>query len=67
MDSVLLTGEINIRDNLTTNRIEALLGHLADRIRQVAPEVKNVYLEPHPVPQGTREAHRASIGERVGT
>jgi cation diffusion facilitator family transporter len=49
MDSVLLTGEINISDNLTTNEIEELLQRLTDRIHKAAPGVKNIYLEPHPV------------------
>lgn len=52
LDSVLLTGEINIANNLTTDEIESLLGRLADRIRAAAPEVKNIYLEPHPVAAG---------------
>jgi len=49
MDSVLVTGEINIRDDLTTNEIESLLARVTTRIREAAPEVKNLYLEPHPV------------------
>ncbi|MBA2521372.1 MAG: cation diffusion facilitator family transporter [Chloroflexia bacterium] len=49
LDSVLLTGEINIANDLTTDEIERLLDRLATRIREAAPEVKNIYLEPHPV------------------
>lgn len=49
LDSVLVTGEINIRDDLTTDEIEGLLARLSTRIREAAPEVKNIYLEPHPV------------------
>lgn len=66
LDSVLVTGEINIEDNLTTNEIETLLRRLADRIREAAPEVQNIYLEPHSVPKGTGLAHRAPRSERVG-
>jgi len=53
-DSVLVTGEINIQDNLKTNEIEALLGRLEKRIHEAAPEVQNIFLEPHPVPKGAR-------------
>jgi len=49
MDSVLVTGEINIRDDLTTNEIEQLLNRITLRIREKAPEVANIYLEPHPI------------------
>ncbi len=48
-DSVLVTAEINIENGLTTDQIEALLQRMTTRIRAAAPEVKNVYLEPHPV------------------
>ena len=47
--SVLVTGEIAIRDGLTTDEIEQLLLEVTKRIRDVAPEVKNIYLEPHPI------------------
>src|SRR5680860_1203667 len=53
-DSVLVTGEINIQDNLKTNEIEALLGRLEKRIHEAAPEVQNIFLEPHPVPTVAR-------------
>ncbi len=49
LDSVLLTGEINIQDELGTDDIERLLNRLATRIREAAPEVRNIYLEPHAV------------------
>lgn len=51
LDSVLLTGEITIRDDLTTDEIERLMTRLNERIGYAAPEVKNLYLEPHPVPR----------------
>ena len=51
LKSVLVTGEINICDDLTTDEIEGLLVRVAVRMRQLAPEVKNIYLEPHPVPR----------------
>jgi cation diffusion facilitator family transporter len=47
LDSVLVTGEINLTDNLTTDEIESLLQRMTTRIRELAPSVKNVYLEPH--------------------
>jgi cation diffusion facilitator family transporter len=47
LDSVLVTGEINLEDNLTTDEIESLVQRLTARIRELAPSVKNVYLEPH--------------------
>lgn len=63
LDSVLVTGEINIEDGLTTNEIEALLTRLTTRIREAAPEVQNIYLEPHPVARGsTGAAHSAASG-----
>jgi cation diffusion facilitator family transporter len=47
LDSVLVTGEVNLRDNLTTDDIEGLFLRMDDHIRNKAPEVKNIYLEPH--------------------
>jgi hypothetical protein len=47
LESVLVTGEINLEDNLTTDEIESLLQRMTTRIRELAPSVKNVYLEPH--------------------
>lgn len=67
LDSVLLTGEINIKDDLSTDEIEALLVRLNERIREAAPEVQNIYLEPHPVPQGTEHIHRTPVPKPVGT
>ena len=52
LNSVLVTGELNIRDGLTTDEIESLLRRLAGRIRETAPEVQNIYLEPHSVGSG---------------
>ncbi|MDQ3549570.1 MAG: cation diffusion facilitator family transporter [Chloroflexota bacterium] len=66
LDSVLVTGEINIADKLTTNEIEQLLYRVAIRIRQAAPEVMNIYLEPHPVPEGSGDTSRRKIAERDG-
>lgn len=59
LNSVLVTGEINIKDNLTTDEIEQLLRRMTTRIREAAPEVRNVYLEPHPVSQETAQASPA--------
>lgn len=47
LDRVLVTGEITIADGLTTDEIERLLRQITGRIREAAPEVNNVYLEPH--------------------
>ncbi len=47
-ESLLVTGEINVQDDLTTDQIEALLARIHGRIREVAPGVKNIYLELHP-------------------
>lgn len=53
LDSVLVTAEINIQDRLTTDEIEQLLRRVTQRIREAAPTVKNVYLEPHSLPRAT--------------
>ena len=60
LNSVLVTAEINIEDSLTTDEIEALLARVTARIREAAPDVRNVYLEPHPEPQGTERSRTAS-------
>jgi cation diffusion facilitator family transporter len=52
LNSFLVTSEINIRDNLTTDQIEDLLNRITRRIREVAPGAQNVYLEPNAVPPG---------------
>jgi cation diffusion facilitator family transporter len=52
LNSFLVTGELNIRDNLTTDEIEDLLNRITRRIREVAPGAQNVYLEPNAVPTG---------------
>ena len=54
LNSILVTGEINIADGLSTDEIERLLSRIAARMRQVVPEVQNIYLEPHPVPGPSR-------------
>lgn len=51
LDSVLLTGEINVADDLSTDEIERLLQRITRRIQDAAPEIKDVYLEPHPAPR----------------
>jgi divalent metal cation (Fe/Co/Zn/Cd) transporter len=53
LDSILVTGEINIEDRLTTGEIERLIRRITDRIHEAAPAVKNIYLEPHPMPRAT--------------
>lgn len=56
LDSVLLTGEINVADDLSTDEIERLLQHITRRIQDAAPEIKDVYLEPHPAPRRIQSA-----------
>lgn len=47
LNSILVTGELNLRDDLTTDEIENLMERINQRIREAAPAVKNIYLEPH--------------------
>ena len=65
LHSVLVTGEINIEDDLTTDEIEILITRLNERIRAAAPEVQNIYLEPHPVPKPTGCRHEVTTSEHV--
>jgi len=65
LHSVLVTGEINIEDDLTTDEIEILITRLNERIRAAAPEVRNIYLEPHPVPKTPGRRHEATTSEHV--
>jgi len=58
LDSVLVTGEITIADGLRTDEIEQLLRRITSRIREAAPEVNNVYLEPHAGAGGPAGRHR---------
>lgn len=52
-ESILVTGEINVRDDLRTDEIEQLIGRIESKIRATVPTVQNIYLELHPVPEGT--------------
>ncbi len=47
VDSILVTGELNVRDDLTTDEIEDVMTRISERIRQQVPQVRNIYLEPH--------------------
>lgn len=47
LDSVLVTGEVHLRDGLSTDEIENVLERITMRIREDAPDVKNIFLEPH--------------------
>lgn len=60
-ESILVTGEINVKDEMRTDEIEALLGRIERRIREVAPTVQNIYLELHPVP--LERAHERRSGD----
>lgn len=48
LDSLLVTGELRLADDLTTDELENVLQEITARIRSVAPDVQNVYLEPSP-------------------
>lgn len=50
-ESILVTGEINVKDEMRTDEIEALLARIEHRVREVAPSVQNLYLALHPVPR----------------
>lgn len=54
--SVLVTGQINIKDELTTDDIERLLLQINRRIREAAPAVRNIYLEPHSATRDSKSA-----------
>lgn len=54
-DSILVTGELNIRDDLSTDEMEDLMARVSERIREAVPQVRNIYLEPHTI---------ADVGER---
>lgn len=47
LNSVLVTGEVHLQDGLTTGDIERLLESITRRVREDAPDVKNIFLEPH--------------------
>lgn len=51
-ESILVTGEINVKDEMRTDEIEGLLERIEKRIREAVPTVQNIYLELHPVPAG---------------
>jgi cation diffusion facilitator family transporter len=51
-ESLLVTGEINVRGDLRTDEIEALLAEIQASIRAAEPGVRNIYLELHPAPGG---------------
>ncbi|MBA2364452.1 MAG: cation transporter [Chloroflexia bacterium] len=52
VDSILVTGELNVRDDLTTDEIEDVMTRISERIRQQVPQVRNIYLEPHRATEG---------------
>ncbi|MDQ3514688.1 MAG: hypothetical protein M3462_13705, partial [Chloroflexota bacterium] len=66
LDSILVTGELNIENGLATDEIEVLLRRVANRIREAAPGVKNIYLQPHPVPTGASGHARGRTAEESG-
>lgn len=57
-DSILVTGEINVRDDLRTDEIEQLIHRIEAKMRTAVPTVRNVYLELHPVPDKERPGER---------
>lgn len=50
LKSVLVTGRIDISDELQTGEIEELLMRMERHIQDAVPEVKNLYLEPQSLP-----------------
>ncbi len=50
-ESILVTGEINVRDDLRATEIELLLRRIEAKIRTCVPSIQNIYLELHPVPE----------------
>jgi divalent metal cation (Fe/Co/Zn/Cd) transporter len=62
LNSILVTGEINIRDGLTTDEIEDLMVRIEQRIRAAVPAVKNIFLEPHGVRDGNTPRSSAAAG-----
>jgi len=66
LNSVLVTGEITIADGLTTDGIENLLRRVTSRIRETAPEVKNVYLEPHAASAAASRHGQSRLGGAPG-
>lgn len=56
LNSLLVTGELRLADNLSTDELEEVLSDITARIREVAPDVKNVYLEPSP-PSRIQQRH----------
>lgn len=47
-NSALLTAEINVVDDLTTDEIEDLLEHITQKVRSEVPEVTQTFIELHP-------------------
>lgn len=41
------------KNDLTTDEIDEPLQRITDRVREAALEVMDLYIEPHPVPEGT--------------
>lgn len=44
--SILVTGRIDIRNSLSADEVERLMGSLGSQIKEQVPEVRNIYLEP---------------------
>ncbi len=45
-NSVLVTGRVNVKDDLSASEVEAMLTRLDDSIKKAVPSVRNIYLEP---------------------
>lgn len=65
LDSLLVTGELRLADDLTTDELEEVLQQITARIREVAPNVHNVYLEPSP-PSRIRRQQEAGATTAAG-
>ena len=53
IESVLVTGRVDLRDGLTADDVERLLEDVNRKVREAVPEVRNMYLEPRARSQQT--------------
>ena len=46
-NSVLVTGRVDLRNELNAAEVERLMSQLGSQVREAVPAVHNIYLEPH--------------------
>ena len=51
-DEVLVNAEIHLADGLDADGVEDLLERVTRKIREVGPEVSQIFIEPHPARRG---------------